>query len=236
MEVSIIIPALNEEKNIENCLKSVINQTLPREKYEVIVSDSNSTDNTVKIARRYADKVIATKRRGVWYGRNFGANSARGKYLIFIDADTTIDQDYLETVSRYLNLGYVCVSCGFRLSSKRPEIKARELFENTYHLLINRLGVPCFLGFNLCMPKRIFRQIGGFKNEPLEDNILGKEASNFGKTIFLPRRKVTTSSRRLEEMGTLGSLMYYLELWLISHKIVKGNNALIKYKNYRKVR
>jgi glycosyltransferase involved in cell wall biosynthesis len=80
---------LNEEKYIETTLLSIKNQDY-KGKYEIIMVDSNSKDRTVKIARKYADKVIVTKRRGVSVGRNIGARLAKGEILLFVDAYTVL--------------------------------------------------------------------------------------------------------------------------------------------------
>jgi glycosyltransferase involved in cell wall biosynthesis len=52
MEFSIIIPAMNEEKLIENCLRSISDQTFPRDQYEIIVSDGCSKDGTIEISKK----------------------------------------------------------------------------------------------------------------------------------------------------------------------------------------
>jgi glycosyltransferase involved in cell wall biosynthesis len=65
LEFSVIVPALNEETYIEACLKSISRQTLPRNSYEIIVSDGGSNDRTVEIARKYADRVIVSTEK--WY-------------------------------------------------------------------------------------------------------------------------------------------------------------------------
>jgi len=98
MEISVIVPTLNEENYLEDCLKSILRQTFPRNEYEIIVSDGSSEDRTVEIANKYADRVVVSKKRGIWWGRNYGAKFARGRFLVFIDADTKIKEDYLETV------------------------------------------------------------------------------------------------------------------------------------------
>ena len=99
--VSVIIPTLNKEKYIETTLLSIKNQDY-KGKYEIIVVDSNSKDMTVKIARKYADKVIVTKRRGVSVGRNIGAEVAKGEILIFVDADTTLLPNVISKVVGHL--------------------------------------------------------------------------------------------------------------------------------------
>ena len=87
--VSVIIPTLNEEKYIEKTLKALKNQDFEG-KFEIIVADGMSKDNTVKIAEKYADKVILVKKKGIAAGRNEGARVAKGDVLIFVDADTVL--------------------------------------------------------------------------------------------------------------------------------------------------
>lgn len=82
--VSVIIPTKNSAQFLEKCLISIKKQTYKN--IEIIVVDNNSTDNTKKIARKYADKVF---NRGPERSaqRNFGAKNSRGEYLLFIDSD-----------------------------------------------------------------------------------------------------------------------------------------------------
>jgi len=94
--VSVLIPARNEEHNIERILKSLVNQDYP--KYEIIVLDDNSEDNTYNIAKSLSEKypvinVIKGKtlEKG-WTGKAFACQQlfekSKGEYLLFTDADT----------------------------------------------------------------------------------------------------------------------------------------------------
>lgn len=234
MELSVIIPTLNEEKNIEMCLKSALNQDFPREKYEIIVSDGGSKDKTVQIARKYADKVLVTKSKGVWYGRNYGAKFAKGKYLVFIDADTDLDSNYLKTVYPCLLKGYSGLSTGFRFSGKEFRIKMAEAFSNLYYSTKSFLGQDNLLGFSLCISKKDFDKAGGFKNLGLEDTGICDDLRKIGKVKFISKKLVTNSSRRLEETGVWNSLKYYLDLWLIQKmKLDPKKNSFIKNSSFK---
>ena len=88
--LSIVIPTYNEEKAIETTVKQFASLKIP---HEVIVSDSRSTDKTIEIATRCADKVIILapeKKRSIAQGRNHGAAAAAGEYVAFLDADVVI--------------------------------------------------------------------------------------------------------------------------------------------------
>ncbi len=83
--VSVIITTKNEQKNIEKCLKSIKKQSYPG-KIEIVLVDNHSIDDTIKIAKKYTSKIIiAGPERSVQ--RNIGAKAAKGKWLLFLDAD-----------------------------------------------------------------------------------------------------------------------------------------------------
>ena len=101
--VSVVITTKNEEKNIENCLKSILKQTYPRDKIEIIVVDNNSTDRTKEIARRYTDKVY-NKGPERSAQRNFGAKQAKGEYYLYLDADMILSPNVIsECVEKFGN-------------------------------------------------------------------------------------------------------------------------------------
>ena len=94
MLVSVIITTKNEEKNIQNCLNSVMQQTFPQGEIEMIVVDNSSTDGTKEIARKYTEKVFdwGPERSAQ---RNFGVGKSSGKYILYLDADMTLSSDVI---------------------------------------------------------------------------------------------------------------------------------------------
>lgn len=95
IDFSFIIPCRNEGSFIGQCLQSIIQQEYPREKFQVVVVDNGSTDRSKEIAQRYADKVVDAPEVNIGEVRNIGASEATGKLLAFIDADCTIDRNWL---------------------------------------------------------------------------------------------------------------------------------------------
>lgn len=98
-EISIIIPAYNAEKEIVRCIDSILNQTYNC--FEIIIIDDGSTDRTLEICKKYAEKdvrilVKSQENKGVSATRNLGLNLSRGKYICFVDADDYLDCRYLE--------------------------------------------------------------------------------------------------------------------------------------------
>lgn len=99
IKVSIVVPAYNVENYIEDCLKSLISQTL--KEIEIIVVNDGSTDKTPEIITKYADldsriKVINQENQGISITRNNGIDSAKGEYIGFVDSDDWVDENYFE--------------------------------------------------------------------------------------------------------------------------------------------
>ena len=94
--VSVVITTKNEEKNIETCIKSILGQSYPKAKIEIIVVDNKSTDKTQELALKYTDKVFA---RGPEMSaqRNYGLlDKSTGEYLLYLDADMILAPGIIE--------------------------------------------------------------------------------------------------------------------------------------------
>src|SRR3989344_1320656 len=91
MTLSIIIPTFNEEEIIEKNIKE-IRDNLNEVNYEIIVTDDQSSDKTVEIAKKYARVIINSRKGTIGTNRNNGAKIATGKYLAFLDADMFVPE------------------------------------------------------------------------------------------------------------------------------------------------
>lgn len=91
--ISVVIPAYNEEKHIVRCLDSIYRQKYPKEKLDVIVVDNYSTDDTVKLAKRYPVRIYKDRTKDAQRLKMVGLRKARGKYFIFLDADNRLVGD-----------------------------------------------------------------------------------------------------------------------------------------------
>lgn len=99
MKVSVIIPTFNEEKVIEDCLKSLKEQTF--KDLEIIIVDDGSTDKTLDVLskskiRNPKFEIIKQNHLGAGEARNLGAKNAKGDILVFVDADMVFKKDFIE--------------------------------------------------------------------------------------------------------------------------------------------
>ena len=96
-ELSIIIPALNEARNLEKLLRSIKIQNF---QCEIIVADAGSNDNTVSIAKKYGSIIVKGGMPAA--GRNAGAKKASAERLLFLDADTELPSGFLDYSLNYM--------------------------------------------------------------------------------------------------------------------------------------
>ena len=118
--ISVVITAYNVEKYIGRCLRSAINQTFPRQNYEIIVVDDSSKDRTKYGLELFKDEVRIirhSERLGVAASVNTGIRASRGQFVVRIDADDYVHTEYLNILSLYLqmNSGFDAVACDYLL-------------------------------------------------------------------------------------------------------------------------
>jgi glycosyltransferase involved in cell wall biosynthesis len=212
MDLSVIIPAFNEEQYIEKTLIALRNQTL--KDFEIIVKDGESRDKTVGIAEKHADNVISKRDVSVGDARNQGASCAKGNVLVFVDADTQLPPYALERVVKLMKTNKDVVGGSCRKILDDGNILNRLMYE-----LVN---ISTFLSFYLriggahgnCMyiKKSVFRKIGGFnpKIKVAEEQELVRRAMRFGKFAFLLDLCVLENSRRIKKWGKLKLYMSWL--------------------------
>lgn len=99
MKVSVVIPAYNEGKYIEKCLKSIVEQIEKPD--EVIVVDNNCVDKTVEIAKSFGARVIKEEKQGMISARNAGFNAVRSDIIARTDADTVLPNDWILKIKEH---------------------------------------------------------------------------------------------------------------------------------------
>ena len=232
--ISVIIPTLNEEKYIGMTLNALKNQDY-KGGYEIIVADGMSKDKTVEIAKKYADKIIQVKKRGIAVGRNAGARIAKGEILVFVDADTILLFNALKEVSKAFRrkkvVGAACPA--IPLSSKARDF-AIYWSLNEFVKRSIKLKTPQIPGFFCAYRKEAFEEVNGFDErlKVLEDYDLSKRISKLGEIVFLDNTLVLTSQRRIEKWGRMKAIRKYLKIYF--SYLLKGKN--FKINDYRPIR
>jgi len=180
-KVSIIIPVYNEEKTIEECLKSVLNNDYSN--FEVIVVNDKSTDRTLEILKSISDKRLRyysnKVNSGTSYSRNFGIRNSNGDLVMLLDADTLVEKDWLRKhVRAHRNIPADLIGGGV-IGVYQTIYGAADTFcswwtsipfSKDYYL--KRFHLPTN---NLSIKRDVFEKIGYFSN----DLTLGGEDAEF---------------------------------------------------------
>jgi glycosyltransferase involved in cell wall biosynthesis len=187
---SVVIPAFNEEQDIAASLSSLVNQSYPRDRYEIIVVDNGSTDTTLEIASAHADLILNKPDGNVGAVRNFGIASASGAVIICTDADCVVTSYWIETGVALLEKNSQHAFGGGLMSRENASWIEKYWMLNESGRSIQQRAL---MGSSIFMWKRDLEQLGDF-NETLtsgEDSDLYERAlANGLKVIISPELSV----------------------------------------------
>ena len=220
--ISVIIPTLHEGKLLAHTLAQFTSELRTKHRLEIIVSDGGSTDETLSIARSFADVVVDHVhglKQNISMGRNIGARVAKGKVLLFINADTFIDNidTFFLKISSIAEREHVAgVTCCVRVHTDEETFS--DVFYHTiynwYFWFLNVIGMGMGRGECQIVHRDLFFKIGGY-NEKIaagEDFDLFVRLRRLGKIAFLRSQTVRESPRRYRKYG----YFYISAVWFIN--------------------
>jgi len=201
---SVIIPAYNEQQWLGPSLaalkRAMAAVDLPG---EVIVVDNNSTDRTAEVARQHGAQTVFEPVNQISRARNAGARHSRGKYLVFLDADTTLSPELLDKALANLTSGACCGGGALvDLDGLLP------WYGRWIPLLWNRLSVRCKWAagcFIYCL-REGFAAVGGFSEQVFASEEIGfsRKLRTWGKPRglafeIITKPAIVTSSRKMQD-------------------------------------
>ena len=196
--VSVIIPTLNAEKNISKLIKSLVSQSLKPD--EIIIVDSESDDNTVKIAKSHSEvKVINIKRKDFNHGgtRNMALKHSVGDIVVFMTQDAFPANNILleKLIAPFDEDERIAVSTARQLPRENAKPAERLIREYNYppessiksSKDISKFGIKTFCTSDVCSAYRrsIYKDLGGFENDlkTNEDMMFAAKAIHSGYAI-----------------------------------------------------
>lgn len=226
---------MNEAETIEKCLKSLEDQDFDRKEYEIIVVDGMSIDGTKEIADIYADRAITQKSKGIGGARRDGVEGSNGDILVFTDADTIHESNWLKVISENLDLKGYDVSTGpvlFYDGNFRSNLLQ---IWRKFYVLLHLFNFYWLIGSNMAIKRDVYQLIGRHRNiSILEDFDISVKTFKEGdiRSKYDKRQKVYTSARRLS------SLFTYLLIYMYGHyhyRVTKDEDRLLKYPYFDKM-
>ncbi|MFN3301365.1 MAG: glycosyltransferase [Sediminibacterium sp.] len=186
--VSVIVPVYNDARRIVKCIEALINQTYPRDRYEILIVDNGSTDNTCSVIKKYPVKLlIEDKKQSSYAARNKGIKNAVGEIIAFTDSDCIPAPNWIEKGVKNLlqkpNCGLVAgrINIFFRKPNKPNAVELYDSitnFKQKEDLEIRRFGSTA----NVFTFKSVFDKVGLF-NDSLKsggDNEWGRRVFSYG--------------------------------------------------------
>lgn len=216
--LSIIIPALNEEKALPRLLNSVKKQNIKN--YEIIVADGNSKDKTRQIAKKFGCKIV--KGGLPPKARNNGARVAKGDLLLFLDADDILPKDTLKKALKDFKKRKLDAATSRLMSVEDTLANNLILHLGNFGMWISQVIDAHAAGPFILTKKSFFKKLKGFDEtlKQAEDHDYAKRASKLGKFRVLKGIKIYTSMRRFEREGHLRLLLKYYKSELM--RKIKG--------------
>lgn len=201
IDYSIIVPAYNEEEMLQNTINHLKEAMATVSlKGEIVVTDNNSTDRTAEIAKNAGANVVFEAINQISRARNAGANHAKGRYFIFVDADTIVPPALLQNAIKNLESGKCCGGGATLTADGVPHVVKGIL---GYWNLISktfRLAAGCFVYSR----RDDFEACGGFSNKVYATEevwfsiALKRKARKYKrKFLIINEPKVITSARKL---------------------------------------
>jgi glycosyltransferase involved in cell wall biosynthesis len=167
MDISIVVPVHNEERLIEGCIRSLLELDYPRDRYEIIVVDNNSTDRSREIVRRFPRvKLLREPEQGDFAARNRGLRESRGEIIAFTDSDTAPFRDWLKQIREAMRPPEVAVVIGnlqFHPDSKALEMMADYEAEKAEFIFSSDVK-EIYFGYtcNMIVRRSAFDKLGPF--------------------------------------------------------------------------
>lgn len=135
-DISVVVTNYNYGKYIRRCLRSILNQELDHSRYEIIVVDDHSTDDSLEAVETFKGageiKIVANKRNlGVGASSRVGVDHSRGKYFVRVDADDYVQPAFLQMLYNFLRFcpQYVGVSCDYFITDNDERVLSIESFK-----------------------------------------------------------------------------------------------------------
>lgn len=164
-EISVIVPVRNGERSIQTLLDSLDDQSLARDRFEVIVVDNGSSDGTAHVAAARGDKVISEPVAGRARARNRGAEAARSRLHACTDADCVAEPGWLEALLECAETApIVAGDVRTRVREKPNSIERHEaLWRFAQGAWVNQGWAATA---NLLVSREAFDRVGGFDRAP----------------------------------------------------------------------
>ncbi len=251
MIFSVIVPFLNEEAHIEQCIKALLEQDFDKNEYELIFVDNGSADRSKDIVRRFPHVILLQEsKKSSYAARNRGLKVAQGEIIAFTDADCAVSRNWLTQVYEGMRKTKAAIALGKRCFPLNSSFSLRmfEDYENAkVEYVLGKCAEKYFFGFtnNMAVEAEVFKKVGFFVEYHRGGDIeflhrFISQNSN-SKVVYLDGMKTThleitnlkswlkkiniygEYNRLIEEVADYSKLDYKVKLQIYNYCVNKNN-------------
>jgi glycosyltransferase involved in cell wall biosynthesis len=232
MQISIVIPTLNEENYIGKLLESLYTQS--HQPHEIIVVDGNSDDETRKIAKKYKNVRVFKTIRKVGHQRTYGGKRAKGDLLIFMDADVIPHKDYLKRVHNHFIYHKHDLACPMYVPYQSTVSINTIYYIFSGIFFLTQKFLPSGGGMCIAVKKSVFNATGGFRSDFTYDDIEFIRRASKGHQFGVIPTRLHVSDRRFKKDGVWKTLSLYilLSLFFIFGQFKLANKIKYSFGSY----
>jgi len=224
-QISIIIPTINEAKNLPLLLSDL---SIIHKDKEILIVDGGSEDRTIDIANIYGAKVYKSKERNRGLQLNIGAKNSKGDWLIFLHADTRLKNDWATKIKSVLkgDNNYIYYF-KFKINNKKIVYRVLEILVN----FRSQFFKQPYGDQGLIIHRSTYFKNNGFRKIPIMEDVDFLRRLNNKKDLKKLNIPIFTSSRKWERTNIF---IQALKNWNFRRRWLKGESTKSIYSDYYK--
>ena len=224
--ISIVIPALNEEKNLKILLKQIRAVSFDYSATEILIADGGSSDASKRVCQEFEVEFVSCHKAQRATQMNVGARKSNGQILYFLHADSTVPLNFDQKIKSSLENRAVAGCFKMKFDDLNPIL--------SFYSWFTRFDFNIFRGGDqsLFIESDVFEKLGGFNEEMdlMEDYEIIKRIKDRGKFEIIDG-PIITSSRKYNVNGTLRLQFIYLVIQIMYRIGFSQKKIIAYYKN-----
>ena len=240
LEISVIVPFYNVQEYLAHCIDCLLSQNYPKDQYEIILVDNNSTDDSVAIAKKYSGiRLLFESKQGSYAARNRGIKEAKGEIIAFVDSDCSPKSNWLSGISQTMaspNVSLVLGKRQYNTNSNTLSIIEKYEFEKIVYIT-NQEDKELYYGYtnNMAVRRKLFDEVGLFqeRSRGADTTFVRQVVDKLGCSAVQCNSDMEVLHLEMNDIST-----YYKKSWTYgkSNQFTRqsnGNRPLSKLQNWR---
>lgn len=208
-KLSIILPVLNEQEALPSCLQALKEGAFYLPPHEVLVVDGGSVDSTCAIAEKYGATVVEAQQKGRAFQMNEGAVLAKGDWLLFLHADSTMSSQACQRLTQVIQENRLIGGCFSQKIDHKNPLYSYFAWTGNVRAKIKKVY---YGDQSIFVRKDAFEKAGKYPLIPIMEEVVFTEKLREVGPVAIQKEKVISSPRRWEKMGLWKTVLLYAKI------------------------